>query len=150
MHKLSCIITHKWNNIFSPFIKKWRFITRKPIVYPTSGRFGRGESMGRGENRRAEWRFASSATGQMLGERSPPRHQTKGVRGRASLEHKGGREEPRRRIRRRISRRHSTSAEAAAARASRKTWKSEEDGGSQFCLVGPVSLGREADARENH
>lgn len=42
------------------------------------------------------------------------------------------------------------SAEAAAARASRKTWKSEEDGGSQFCLVGPVSLGREADARENH
>lgn len=40
-----------------------------------------------GERRR---RFASSATGEMEGERSPPRHRTKGVRGRASLEHKGG------------------------------------------------------------
>lgn len=40
-----------------------------------------------GERRR---RFASSATGEMEGERSPPRHRTKGVRGRASLEHMGG------------------------------------------------------------
>lgn len=113
-----------------------------PSAYliPTAGRFGRGES--RKENRRTEaeiclQRHRRDGRGEESTTTPDEGSERKGV---SRAQGGGEREEPRRRISRRHTRRPSCVAcgGGGGRSYSRETWKSEEDGGSQFCLVGPV------------